>query len=73
MKEITIATNGEFIDARIERDSNGNINRISFTFKEPYMYSDLEMWLSDTDAPNSVVLDYAKMNISKRNKMQFSK
>ena len=37
----------------------------------PDLWSDLEIWLSDSETEK--VIDYAKMNLSKRNKMQFSK
>lgn len=50
---------------------NGEIYAIEFDFTPPDLWSDLEIWLNDSE--NDIFLDYAKMNLSKRNKMQFSK
>ena len=49
---------------------NGDIYMIEFDFMPSYLWSDLEFWLEDE---NGNICDYAKMNVSKRNKMQFHK
>lgn len=73
--KLTIATNGKFNDVKISRTHtetgyNGEIYRIEIDFNPANFFSDLEFWLDDE---NKKLLDYAKMNLSKRNKMQFSK
>jgi hypothetical protein len=68
---ITIKSNGTINDVIINKYPDGTIHSVEIDFTPPDLWSDLEMWLNDskTDA----FLDYAKMNISKRNKMHFSK
>lgn len=69
--KITIATNGAFTAAKINYRPDGTIYNIEFDFDPPSLWSDLEIWLNDSETDK--FLDYAKMNLSKRNKMQFSK
>ena len=81
--KLTIKSNGKITAAavkEIERngfnchcktnETSGEIYAIEIDFTPPALWSDLEMWLEDE---NGKLCDYAKMNISKRNKMQFSK
>lgn len=49
---------------------DGEIYMVEITFDRSYLWSDLEFWLEDE---NGHYCDHAKMNVSKRNKMQFSK
>jgi hypothetical protein len=82
--KITIKSNGQINDVIIREserngenvrtkthETNGEIYAIEFDFTPPVICSDLEIWLSDSESDK--LLDYAKMNLSKRNKMQFSK
>ena len=82
--KITIKSNGKITSAQIKEferknefvgtkahEINGEICLIEFDFLPPDLWSDLEIWLSDSETEK--VIDYAKMNLSKRNKMQFSK
>ena len=69
--KITIQSNGEITNAEIIRNKDGTIWGIEFDFIPPYLWSDLEIWLNDSET--NKFLDYAKMNLSKRNKMQFMK
>lgn len=65
----TIKTNGKFNNLKTFKDANGDIHRIEVDFTPPEIFSDLEFWLEDRET----LLDYAKMNLSKRNKMKFTK
>lgn len=82
--KITIKSNGKITSAQIDEikrknenvgikahNINGEIHSIEFDFTPPDLWSDLEIWLSDSETEK--VIDYAKMNLSKRNKMQFTK
>ena len=69
--KITIRSNGKITDGKIIKDKNGEIYAIEFDFIPPDLWSDLEIWLNDSETEK--FLDYAKMNLSKRNKMQFTK
>ncbi len=69
--KITIKSNGEIATAKIHKRQDGTIYSIEFDFVPPDLWSDLEIWLNDSE--NDKFLDYAKMNLSKRNKMQFTK
>ena len=62
--------NGENVGIKTH-EINGEIYAIEFDFTPPDLWSDLEIWLSDSE--NDRLLDYAKMNLSKRDKMQFTK
>ena len=64
-----IKENGEFRGTKRTK-INGDIYQIEFDFIPSFPWSDLEFWLEDE---NGHVCDYAKMNVSKRNKMQFHK
>lgn len=73
--KLTLSTNGKFNNVKIikthtESGYNGEIYKIEIDFNPATIFSDLEFWLDDD---NKKLLDYAKMNLSKRNKMQFSK
>lgn len=69
--KFTIKSNGKINDVKVRKYPDGSIYSIEFDFTPPDLYSDLEMWLNDST--NDTFLDYAKMNLSRRNKMQFSK
>ena len=82
--KITIKSNGKITSAQIREiqqngelvgikthEANGEIQEIEFDFTPPDVWSDLEIWL--TDSGSGKFIDYAKMNLSKRNKMKFTK
>lgn len=69
--KILIRSNGEITNGEIIRNKDGTIYGVEFDFTPPDLWSDLEIWLNDSE--NGDFLDYAKMNLSKRNKMQFTK
>lgn len=72
--KFTIKSNGTINNVKVNKTViNGKeiIHDIEIDFTPPYLYSDLEFWLNDSETDN--FLDYAKMNLSTRNKMQFSK
>lgn len=70
--KILIRSNGKINSATIHKiKHSGEIYGIEFDFTPPDLWSDLEIWL--TDSENDKLLDYAKMNLSKRDKMQFTK
>lgn len=60
---------GEYVGTKRTK-VDGDIYMVEFEFMPSYLWSDLEFWLEDD---NGEVCDYAKMNVSKRNKMQFHK
>jgi hypothetical protein len=62
--------NGENVGTKTHK-INGEIYAIEFDFTPPSLWSDLEIWLTDSESDK--LLDYAKMNLSKQNKMHFSK
>lgn len=69
--KLNISTNGKFNKVEINKSPDGSIHDIEIDFDLATFFSDLEMWLYDGEA--NKLCDYAKMNLSKRNKMQFSK
>ena len=69
--KITIKSNGKITSAKIYKRRDGSIDSIEFDFIPPDLWSDLEIWLNDSESDKFI--DYAKMNLSKRNKMQFTK
>lgn len=69
--KLKISTNGKFNKVEINKSPDGSIHDIEIDFDPANLFSDLEMWLCDGEA--NKLCDYAKMNLSKRNKMQFSK
>lgn len=69
--KITIRSNGKITDGKIVKNANGEIRGIEFNFIPPELWSDLEIWLNDSETDKFI--DYAKMNLSRRNKMQFTK
>ena len=69
--KITIRSNGKITDGKIMKNKDGSIYGIEFDFIPPDLWSDLEIWLNDSETDK--FLDYARMNLSKRNKMQFTK
>lgn len=69
--KITIRSNGKITDGKIIKNADGTIYSVEFDFIPPTLWSDLEIWLSDSESEK--LLDYAKMNLSKKNKMQFTK
>lgn len=70
--KLTIKANEKITSALVNKISrlNNDIYSIEIDFEKSYPWSDLEMWLEDE---NGNICDYAKMNVSKRNKMQFAK
>ena len=70
--KLTIKANEKITSVLVRKVNrhSGDIYSIEFDFEKSYPWSDLEMWLDDE---NGNVCDYAKMNVSKRNKMQFAK
>ena len=69
--KITIKSNGKINKVKTIKNADGTIHSIEFDFTPPDFWSDLEIWLNDSKSDK--FLDYAKMNLSKTNKMQFSK
>lgn len=69
--KITIKSNGKINDGKIIRNADGTIYGIEFDFEPSFLWSDLELWLNDSESDK--FLDYAKMNLSQRNKMKFTK
>lgn len=72
--KFTIKSNGTINNVKVNKtviNSKEIIHAIEVDFTPPDLWSDLEMWLNDSETDK--FLDYAKMNLSKRNKMQFSK
>ena len=69
--KITIASSGTINSINVEKYPDGTIHTIEFDFTPPALWSDLEIWLNDSETDKH--LDYAKMNLSRRNKMQFTK
>ena len=67
----TIKTNGKFNDIKINKDKQGNIRDIEIDFEPSTFWSDFEFWLNDSEKDK--FLDYAKMLLSKTNKMKFYK
>ena len=69
---LTIKSNGKITKTKIIPYSheNDSIHAVEIDFDPPSLWSDLEFWLEDE---NGKLCDYAKMNLSKRNKMHFSK
>ena len=65
----TIKTNGKFNDIKINKQKNGEISSIEIDFTPADLWSDLEFWLDNGEK----LIDHAKMNLSKKNKMQFTK
>lgn len=69
--KITIKSNGKITDGKITKYPDGTIYTIEFDFIPPDLWSDLEIWLNDSETGKYI--DYARMNLSRRNKMQFTK
>lgn len=69
--KLTVKSNGTINGVNIEKYPDGTIRSIEFDFTPPQLWSDLELWLNDSETDK--FLDYAKMNLSGRNKMKFSK
>lgn len=53
-----------------ESGINGEIKEIEIDFEPSYPWSDLDFWL--TNSESTTVFDYAKMYITKRNKIKLS-
>lgn len=69
--KLTISSNGKLNNVKVNKSKDGSIHDIQIDFDPATFFSDLEMWLRDSKTDESY--DYGKMNLSKRNKMQFSK
>ena len=70
--KLTIKANEKITDAKIIKHStdNSTIYALEIDFIPSFLWSDLEIWLEDESGK---WCDYAKMNLSTRNKMKFSK
>lgn len=69
--KLAIKANNRINAVCVSKNIDGTIKEIEIDFEPAYPWSDLEFWLTNSDATK--VLDYAKMNISKRGNMKFSK
>ena len=69
--KLQIAANNKINSVSTTKNDNGDVVGIEIDFEKSIPWSDLEFWLRNSEATTN--LDYAKMNISKRNKMKFSK
>lgn len=70
--KLTITANSKINNINVSRSNiNGEIKEIEIDFEPSYPWSDLEFWLTNSEA--TIVLDYTKMNITKFKKMKFSK
>lgn len=65
-----IQSNGKINDVNILKNRDGSICEVAIDFTPPSLFSDLEFWLNTDDGE---FIDYGKMCISRRNKMQFYK
>lgn len=66
---LTIKANGKINKVKVEKTKK-NIDGIKINFDTCYAWSDLELWLEDN---NGKYLDYARFNVSKRNKIKVTK
>lgn len=69
--KLEISTNGKFNNVKVNKSKDGSIHDIQIDFDPANFFSDFEMWLRDSETDE--FYDYGKINLSKRNKMQFSK
>lgn len=69
--KLSIKANNRINNIYVSKNIDGEIKEIEIDFEPSYPWSDLEFWLTNSDATK--VLDYAKVNISKRGNMKFSK
>ena len=69
--KITLKSNGTINAVKIDKNPDGTPRCIEIDFTPPALWSDLEIWLNDSETDK--FLDYARMNIGKRNKMIFTK
>ena len=67
--KFTIKSNGKINDIKVSKSKDGEIASVEIDFTPADLWSDLEFWLDD----GKKFLDYAKMNVGKRNKMKFYK
>ena len=68
---LTLKSNGTINGVNNEQYPDGTDRSIEIDFTPPDLWSDFEIWLNDSETDK--FLDYAKMNLSKRNKMKFTK
>lgn len=68
--KLTIKANNGINKVKVEKTQDKKINSIEIDFNTSDIWSDIEFWLNNAD---DKFLDYAKMIISKREKMQFNK
>ena len=69
-----IKSNGKINGVKVQKskiDGQTIIHGVEIDYTPPEIWSDLEFWL--TDSEKGELLDYAKMIISKRQKMKFYK
>lgn len=70
--KLAIKANNKINNIKVSKsDIDGEIKEIEIDFEPSCIWSDLEFWLTNSEV--TTVFDYARMNISKRNKMKFSK
>lgn len=69
--KFTIKSNGKINDIKVSKRKDGEISSIEIDFTPADLWSDLEFWLNESETDK--FLDYAKMNLGKRNKMKFYK
>lgn len=69
--KLLLRANGKINEAKIEKDKDGTIYGVEIDFNPSDIWSDIEMWLNDSTTDDFI--DYAKMYLSKRNKMKFYK
>ena len=67
--KFTIKSNGKINDIKVSKRKDGEIASVEIDFTPTVLWSDLEFWLDNGEK----VLDYAKMNVGKRNNMKFYK
>ena len=68
--KLTIKVNNRINNMYVSKNINGEIKEIEIDFEPSYPWSDLDFWLTNSDATK--VLDYKKMYITKRNKIKLS-
>ena len=68
--KLTIKVNNRINNMYVSKNINGEIKEIEIDFEPSYPWSDLDFWLTNSDA--TTVFDYAKMYITKRNKIKLS-
>ena len=68
--KLLLKSNGTIHNVSVNNNKDGTIESVEIEFTPSQLYSDIEMWLDDN---NEELVDYAKMNVGKKNKMIFHK